>query len=66
MTKTELLEEILNELKVIHALLDMAHDEPPQTPAEQYEAMAATLKPSLDAVAIMHQIADAIDGSERY
>lgn len=42
MTKTELLEQILAELKAIHALLEAPTDLP--TPADDYEAMAATLR----------------------
>lgn len=46
MTKTELLEAILAELKAIHALLEA--DDEPQSPAEQYEAMKATIKQQLE------------------
>lgn len=42
MTKTELLEQILAELKAIHALLDAPADLP--TPADDYEGMAALLR----------------------
>ena len=46
MTKTELLEAILAELKAIHALLDQPADLP--TPADDYEAMAALVKTTDD------------------
>ena len=60
MTKTELLEAILDELKAIHALREQPADLP--TPADDYEAMKALIRPSIDiddAVAELQKIAGA-------